>query len=155
MRQINGRPAVILLAEDSPADQELTRRALKDGKVRNDLRIAHDGEEALDYLLHRAKYKDAKSFPRPDLILLDLNMPKLDGRQVLDEIKKNSELKTIPVVVLTTSKQEEDVIRSYNLGVNSYITKPVDMKQFQEVITSLSNYWFEIVVLPSKGHAHA
>jgi CheY-like chemotaxis protein len=144
------RPAVILLAEDDLGDQELTKRALKEGKIENELYIVNDGEEALDYLFRRGRYTDPKTSPRPDLFLLDLNMPKLDGRQVLEQICSIHELRNIRVVVLTTSHQEEDITRSYDLGVHSYITKPVDLDQFFNVIRTLEEYWFQIVVLPPK-----
>lgn len=142
------RNAVILLVEDDPDDQEMTRRALRGSKLKNDLRIASDGEEALDYLKRRGAYLQPKDAPRPDLILLDLNMPKLDGRAVLKEIKSDPQLRRIAVVVLTTSSQEEDILRSYDLGVNSYITKPVRMDGFVKAIRDLEEYWFNLVVLP-------
>ncbi len=151
MPKINGRPAIILLAEDDPGDQELTRRALEGAKIQNDLYIVEDGEEALDYLLRRGQYEDPKRSPRPDLILLDLNMPKVSGRQVLAEMKKHDALRLLTVVILTTSAQEEDVLRSYDLGVSSYITKPVEMDQFFRVIQTIGEYWFQIVVSPPKG----
>ena len=144
------RPAIILLAEDDLGDQELTKRALEEGKVENELYIVKDGEEALDYLFRRGRYTDPETSPRPDLFLLDLNMPKLDGRQVLEQIRSIHELRNIRVVVLTTSHQEEDITRSYDLGVHSYITKPVDLDQFFNVIRTLEEYWFQIVVLPQK-----
>ena len=144
------RPAIILLAEDDLGDQELTKRALEEGKVENELYIVKDGEEALDYLFRRGRYTDPETSPRPDLFLLDLNMPKLDGRQVLEQICSIHELRNIRVVVLTTSRQEEDITRSYDLGVHSYITKPVDLDQFFNVIRTLEEYWFQIVVLPPK-----
>jgi CheY-like chemotaxis protein len=144
------RPAIILMAEDDLGDQELATRALKDGKIENELYIVKDGEEALDYLFRRGRYTDPKTSPRPDLFLLDLNMPKLDGRQVLEQICSIHELRNIRVVVLTTSSQEEDITRSYDLGVHSYITKPVDLDQFFHVIRTLEEYWFQIVVLPTK-----
>jgi CheY-like chemotaxis protein len=146
----NGRPAVILLAEDDPGDQELTRRALAEGKIRNDLYIVEDGEEALDYLLRRGKYTDPKSSPWPDLFLLDLNMPKIDGRRVMEAINSKKDLPHLVTVILTTSSQEEDMLRSYNLGVKSFITKPVDFNQFIKIIHTLENYWFQVVVLPQK-----
>ncbi len=149
--KISGRAAVILLAEDDRGDQELTRRALEEGKVRNELHIVEDGEEALDYLFRRGKYEDPATSPHPDLFLLDLNMPKMDGRQVLAEIKQHPELRRLTVVVLTTSSQEEDVLRSYNVGANSYITKPVDMTQFIQVVQTIEEYWFQVVVLPTHG----
>lgn len=144
------RPAIILLAEDDLGDQELTKRALEEGKVENELYIVKDGEEALDYLFRRGRYTDPETSPRPDLFLLDLNMPKLDGRQVLEQICSIHELRNIRVVVLTTSRQEEDITRSYDLGVHSYITKPVDLDQFFNVIRTLEEYWLQIVVLPKK-----
>ena len=161
MGQINGRPAIILLAEDDPGDQELTRRALEEGPVRNELHIVADGEETLDYLFRRGKYCDPATAPRPDLLLLDLNMPKVDGRQVLQQVRRQPALRRLAVVVLTTSQREEDVLRTYDLGANSYITKPVDMEQFIRVIQILEEYWFRIVALPRDAkepyedvHAH-
>ncbi len=150
MGKRHGRPAVILLAEDDPGDQELTRRALQEGVLDTELHVVSDGEEAMDYLLHRGRHTDRACSPRPHLILLDLNMPKLDGRQVLAQLQGHPDLKRIPVVVLTTSKQEEDVLRSYDLGCNSFISKPVDVEEFIRCIHSLGMYWFEIVALPSR-----
>jgi CheY-like chemotaxis protein len=144
------KAAVILLAEDDRGDQELTRRALEGGKIRNELRVVEDGEEALAYLYRRGKYKDPATSPRPDLLLLDLNLPRVDGRQVLEKVRSDSRLRRMAVVVLTTSRQEEDVLRSYELGCNSFITKPVGMDQFIQVIQALEEYWFQIVVLPPK-----
>ena len=149
MRDINGRPAVILLAEDDPGDQELTRRAFEESSFDNKLYITADGEETLDYLHRRGKYSDPKISPRPDLILLDLNMPKLDGRQVLEQMKTDPELRRIPVVVLTTSSQEEDILLSYDVGCNSFITKPVDIDKLYSVIQDLGEYWLQIVALPT------
>ena len=151
MEQFNGKPAVILLAEDDPGDQELTRRALEQSRIRNDLYIVEDGEEALDYLLRRGRYEDPASSPKPDLMLLDLNMPKMDGKQLLKQMRADPNLRRIPVVALTTSKQESDIIRTYDLGANSYIVKPVDMDQFVNAIKVLKDYWFQIVVLPPRG----
>ena len=148
---ITARPAVILLVEDDKGDQEITRRALERAKIRNELYIVEDGEEALNYLCRKGGYEDPLTSPRPDLVLLDLNMPKLDGREVLKRIRKHPELKRIVVVVMTTSKQEEDIVRSYELGVNSYITKPMDFQQFATVVQHVSHYWFQIVVLPPAG----
>lgn len=142
------KTAVILLVEDDPGDQEITRRALEDGNFPCDLHIVEDGEEALDYLLRRDRYAALASSPRPDLILLDLNMPKLDGKQVLERIRGNPDLRRMPVVVLTTSKHEEDIIRAYDLGVNSYITKPVDLEHLTQLIHTLEQYWFQVVMLP-------
>jgi CheY-like chemotaxis protein len=145
-----GKPAIILLAEDDKGDQELTRRALEQGKIRNDLRIVEDGEEALAYLFRRGKYKDPATSPRPDLLLLDLNLPRVDGREVLERVRADAKLRRMAVVVLTTSRQEEDILRSYEVGCNSFITKPVGMDQFIRVIQALEEYWFQIVVLPPK-----
>lgn len=143
------RRAVILLAEDDPGDQELTRRALQEDVLRVDLRIVNDGEEALDYLHQRGPFADPKVAPRPDLMLLDLNMPKLSGREVLAALKRSPDLCRIPVVVLTTSRQEADIVETYNLGCNSYVQKPVDLEQFISVIRRMGNYWFEVVTLPA------
>ncbi|HUS29097.1 MAG TPA: response regulator [Kofleriaceae bacterium] len=139
---MTGKPIEILLVEDNPADVRLTQEALKEGKVRNNLQIARDGVEALELLLR----KDAV---RPDLILLDLNLPRKDGREVLAEIKNHPELKTIPVVVLTTSSAEADILKSYNLYANCYITKPVDLDQFVQVIKSIDDFWLTVVRLPT------
>ena len=148
--QLGGDRAVILLVDDDPGDQELTRRAIQEDVLRADLRIVSDGEEALDYLFQRGAYEAVESAPRPNLILLDLNMPKVGGQEVLTEIKQHPELNRIPVVILTTSEQEADILRSYNLGCNSYIQKPVDIDRFIECIRQLRTYWFELVVLPAK-----
>jgi CheY-like chemotaxis protein len=145
-----GKPAIILLAEDDRGDQELTRRALAEGKIRNELHIVENGEEALSYLFRHGKYKDPATSPRPDLLLLDLNLPRVDGRQVLEQIRADSKLRRMAVVVLTTSRQEEDILRSYEVGCNSFITKPVGLEQFIQVIQALEEYWFQIVVLPPK-----
>ena len=148
--ETSARPAVILLVEDDPGDQELTRRAMMESKIYNELCLVGDGEEALDYLFRRGRYEMPSDSPRPDLILLDLNLPRVDGREVMKQINADPDLRMIPVVVLTTSKQEEDIIRSYELGCNSFITKPVDMNQFIRVIQYLEEYWFELVMLPPK-----
>ena len=129
----------------------MTRRALEQSKIRNELHIVEDGEEALDYLLRRGKYEDPTSSPKPDLMLLDLNMPKMDGKQLLKEMRDDPRLRRIPVVTLTTSKQENDIIHTYDLGANSYIIKPVNMDQFINAIKVLEDYWFQIVVLPPRG----
>jgi CheY-like chemotaxis protein len=144
------KPAIILLVEDDRGSQELTRRALGEGKIRNELRIVEDGEEALAYLFRRGKYKDPATSPRPDLFLLDLNLPRVDGREVLEQIRADSKLRRMAVVVLTTSRQKEDILRSYERGCNSFITKPVALNQFMQVIQALERYWFQIVVLPPK-----
>jgi CheY-like chemotaxis protein len=145
-----GTPATILLVEDDRGDQELTRRALQECRVRSELHIAKDGEEALAYLFRSGKYRDPATSPRPDLLLLDLNLPRMDGRQVLERVRADAKLRRMAVVVLTTSRQEEDILRSYELGCNSFITKPVDMNQFIQVIHTLEEYWFQTVVLPPK-----
>lgn len=150
MAWLKAKPAVILLAEDDPGDQELTRRALEECKIKNDLHLVQDGEEALDYLFRRGRYEDPASSPRPDLFLLDLNMPKIDGRQVLEQIKSHPASHHMVIVVLTTSEHEEDIVSSYDLGVNSYITKPVDFNKFVRVVQAIGNYWFQIVVLPPR-----
>jgi chemotaxis family two-component system response regulator Rcp1 len=141
------RPVEILLVEDNIADIRLTREVLKDSKVRNNLHSVMDGVEALGFLNQDGKYENV---PRPDLILLDLNLPKKDGREVLEEIKNDSNLKRIPVVILTTSKAEQDILKSYNLHANCYITKPVDLDQFIIVVKSIEEFWFTIVKLPSE-----
>lgn len=129
----------------------MTRRALEQSRIRNELHIVEDGEEALDYLLRRGKYEDPTTSPKPDLMLLDLNMPKMDGKQLLEQMRADPRLRRIPVVALTTSKQENDIVRTYDLGANSYIVKPVNMDQFVSAIKILKDYWFQIVVLPPRG----
>jgi len=140
-----GSPIKILLVEDNPADVRLTIEALKEGKITNSLAVVRDGVEALDYLHRRGAHAGA---PRPDLVLLDLNLPKKDGREVLAEIKEDEDLKRIPVVVLTTSKAEEDIVRSYNLHANCFITKPVDLEAFIGVVRSIEDFWLTVVALP-------
>ncbi|MFP4502332.1 MAG: response regulator [Candidatus Hydrogenedentota bacterium] len=144
----NKRAARILLVEDNPADQHATLRAFKKSKLCNEVSVVEDGRAALDYLLHEGEYAAPNQPPRPDLILLDLNLPKLDGRQVIETLKAHAELKIIPVVVLTTSSEEEDIVRSYGLGVNSFVTKPVEAKTFVKTVLELEHYWMQIVVLP-------
>ena len=144
--QRGGSSIDILLVEDNPGDVRLTREALRDAKVLNNLHVARDGIEAMDFLHQEGQYAGAA---RPDLILLDLNLPKRDGRVVLEEIKLDPKLKRIPVVVLTTSEAEQDILQSYNLHANCYITKPVDMEQFVTVVKSIKDFWFTIVRLPS------
>lgn len=141
-------PIEILLIEDNPADVRLTVETLKEEKICNKLNVVSDGEEALDYLRKKGKFASAA---RPDLILLDLNLPKIDGRQVLKEIKSDEKLKTIPVVVLTMSKSEEDILKSYKLHANCYITKPVDLAQFSKVARTIQDFWLTIVKLPPKA----
>jgi two-component system, chemotaxis family, response regulator Rcp1 len=143
-----GKPVDILLVEDNPGDARLAAEALKDAKVKNRIYHVEDGVEAMNFLRRRAGYSDAV---RPDLILLDLNLPKMDGREVLAEIKADPQLKRIPVVVLTISKDEEDILRSYNLHANCYISKPIDFDQFVKVVHSIENFWMTIVTLPSDG----
>jgi CheY-like chemotaxis protein len=140
-------PIEILLVEDSPADVDLTREALEDAKVHNNLHIASDGVEALAFLRREGRHADA---PHPDLILLDLNLPRKDGREVLAEIKADPLLRRIPVVVLTTSEAEQDIIQSYDLHANCYVTKPVDLDAFMHVVRSIEDFWLAIVKLPSK-----
>lgn len=135
----------ILLIEDNPGDARLTQEALKDGKVRNILHIVYDGEEATDFLFKRNQYKNA---PRPDLIILDLNLPKKNGQEVLAEIKADDSLRSIPVIILSISKQEEDIIRSYNLHANCFLIKPIDLNQFFEVVKSIEDFWLTLVKLP-------
>ena len=142
------KPITLLLADDDPDDRLLARQALEKNRLANDLRCVEDGEELLDYLYRRGKFADPRQSPRPGLILLDLNMPRKDGREALREIKNDPRLRDIPIVVLTTSKAEEDVARTYNLGVNSYITKPVRFAALVEIMKALGKYWFEIVELP-------
>jgi chemotaxis family two-component system response regulator Rcp1 len=147
----SGRPVEILLVEDNPGDVRLTKEALKDAKVLNKLYVAKDGVEAMAFLRRQGKYRDAI---RPGLILLDLNLPKKDGREVLKEIKDDPDLKRIPVVILTVSKAEEDIIKTYSLHANCYIAKPVDLHSFIEVVKAIEDFWFTVVELPpteSKG----
>ena len=142
------KPIEILLVEDNPGDADLAREALEGSKFNNILNVVEDGEKAMEYLRREGLYAEVS---RPDLILLDLNIPKKDGRQVLAEIKEDDNLKRIPVVILTTSRAEEDVIKSYNLHCNCYITKPIDLNQFLSVVRSIEDFWLSIVVLPPNG----
>ena len=142
-----GRPVEILLVEDNPGDVRLTQEALKESKVTNNLSVAEDGVEALAFLKREGKYADV---PRPDLLLLDLNLPKKDGREVLAEIKTDKDLKRIPVVILTTSAAEEDIMRAYEFSANCYITKPVDLEQFIKVVKAIEEFWLTVVKLPEK-----
>lgn len=143
-----GKPIEILLVEDNPADVRLTEEAFKEGKVLNNLSVVANGVEALDFLRRKGKYADS---PRPDLILLDLNMPKKNGREVLGEIKQDPDFKRIPIVVLTISKSEEDIMKSYNLHANCYISKPVGLDKFIDVVKSIEDFWLTIVKLPPDG----
>lgn len=140
-------PIEILLVEDNPGDIRLTREALKDAKMLNCLHVVEDGETALNFLHRRGQYGQA---PRPDLILLDLNLPGTNGREVLADIKADESLKTIPVVILTTSRAEEDVLKAYKLHANCYVTKPVDFVQFIRVVKAIETFWLTIVALPPK-----
>lgn len=142
------KPIEVLLVEDNPGDVRLTREALKEGKLRISLNVVGDGLEAMAYLRRQGSFTGAAI---PDLILLDLNLPKKDGREVLEEIKADPALMRIPVVILTTSAAEEDILRSYNLHANCYITKPVDMDQFVKIVKVIEDFWFTIVKLPSDG----
>jgi len=143
-----GAPVEILLVEDNPGDVRLTLEIFKEGKLANRVITVEDGIEAMTYLRREGKYANAL---RPGLILLDLNLPRMDGRAVLDEIKRDESLKTIPVIILTTSRAEEDVFRSYNLHANCYITKPVDLIQFTKVVRSIEDFWLTVVKLPLGG----
>ena len=147
MKTVNAMAVDILLVEDNPGDVRLTKEALKDAKVLNQIYVAKDGVEAMEFLNKKGSFKEA---PTPDMILLDLNLPRKDGREVLSEIKKDPKLKHIPVIVLTTSKADEDIIKTYNLHANAYITKPVDLNRFVEIIHALEEFWFTIVKLPPK-----
>jgi chemotaxis family two-component system response regulator Rcp1 len=140
-------PVEILLVEDSLADIELTRLGLREGKIADNLSVTRDGDEAMTFLRREGCYADA---PRPDLILLDLNLPGKDGREVLAEIKADTDLKNIPVVILTTSHAEEDVLRAYGLHANAYMTKPVDFQQFLKVVEAVEGFWLTVVKLPSE-----
>ncbi|MFI7417688.1 response regulator [Nonomuraea sp. NPDC049684] len=141
------QPIEVLLVEDDPGDELITREAFEDNKIRNNLHVVRDGLEALDFIYQRGAHVGA---PRPDLVLLDLNLPKYDGRQVLEQIKGDPELRAIPVVVLTTSSAEEDILRSYKLFANAYVTKPVDLEQFMAVIRQIDEFFVTVVRLPGR-----
>lgn len=143
-----GKMISIVLADDDPDDRKLTQDAFSENRLANEFHAVEDGEELMDYLLRRGQYQSMQGDPLPGLILLDLNMPRKDGREALKEIKAHPDLRRIPIVVLTTSKAEEDILRSYDLGVNSYVTKPVTFKSLVELIKVLGRYWFEVVELP-------
>ena len=147
-----GKMITILLADDDPDDRKLTQDAFVENRLVNVLHCVEDGEELMEYLRRQGRYVDQKDAPLPGLILLDLNMPRKDGREALKEIKADPELRRIPIVVLTTSKAEEDILRTYDLGVNSYVTKPVTFKSLVELIKILGRYWFEVVELPPDEH---
>jgi CheY-like chemotaxis protein len=151
MSKTRSQAITILMADDDPDDRQLTQEAFAESHLANDFRTVNDGEELMDYLHRRGAYSDPVSSPRPGLILLDLNMPRKDGREALAEIKSDPNLRQIPVVVLTTSKSEEDIYRTYDLGVNSYIPKPVTFKNLVEVMMVLGRYWFQIVELPNNN----
>lgn len=141
------RSIEILLVEDNPGDARLTIEAMRDAKVRNRMHVVEDGVEAMEFLRRQGRFGDA---PRPDLILLDLNLPRKDGRAVLAEVKADPDLKRIPVVVLTTSRAEEDVLHAYNLHANCYVTKPVDLAQFMKIVALIDEFWVNVVTLPGK-----
>jgi CheY-like chemotaxis protein len=142
------RSIIILIADDDAEDRMLVKEALEENRLKNSLQFVENGEELLDYLRNQGPYSDKHKFPLPGLILLDLNMPKKDGREALKEIKEDPRLRMIPVVVLTTSKAEEDILKTYDLGVSSFITKPVTFAALVEMMKMLTDYWFELVVLP-------
>jgi CheY-like chemotaxis protein len=143
----SSRTIVILLVEDNPGDARLTQEAMRDTKMLNLVHVVEDGVEAMAFLRREGRYSDA---PRPDLILLDLNLPKKDGRAVLAEIKIDPDLRRIPVVVLTTSRSEEDVLKAYDLHANAYVTKPVDLEQFMRIVAQIDDFWFNVVTLPNR-----
>jgi two-component system response regulator len=148
MTKANGRPIVILMADDDADDRMLAKDALHESRVLNDLRFVEDGEELMDYLARRGKFANPDDSPRPGLILLDLNMPRKDGREALKEIKADPNLRRIPIVVMTTSKAEEDIYRSYDIGASSFITKPITFDRLVELMKALGAYWVEFVELP-------
>ena len=145
MAAVEQEPIEILLVEDNEPDLDLTMEALQSGKLRNRIHVARDGIEALEFLRRQGKHASA---PRPHLVLLDLNMPRMDGREVLEEVAKDDKLRQLPIIVLTSSEADKDVLASYKLGCNSYIVKPVDFEGFCRVIQSMTGYWFTLVVLP-------
>ncbi|MFE9702242.1 response regulator [Streptomyces sp. NPDC005930] len=147
MTTYDATPIDVLLVEDDPGDELMTREAFEDNKIGNTLHVVRDGEEALDFLYRRGRHSEA---PRPDLILLDLNLPKYDGRQVLEQIKSDQDLSDIPVVVLTTSSAEEDIVRSYRLHANAYVTKPVDLDQFIAAVRQIDDFFVQVVRLPRR-----
>ena len=145
--QDGGRSIVILLVEDNPGDARLTMEGMREAKVKNKIHVVEDGIEAMAFLRRQGRFGDA---PRPDLILLDLNLPKKDGRAVLAEVKADPDLRRIPVVVLTTSRAEEDVLKAYDLHANAYVTKPVDLAQFMKIVALIDEFWVNVVTLPGK-----
>lgn len=144
----NRKPVTILMADDDEDDRELARKAMEESRLMNELRFVEDGEELLDYLHRRGRYADPKRAPRPGLILLDLNMPRMDGREALRELKSDPSLRQIPVVVLTTSRSDKDILRSYDLGANCFISKPVTFEGLVEVVRVLDRHWLQLVELP-------
>lgn len=142
------KPITILIADDDADDRMMIKEALEESRLTNNLQFVENGEELMDYLLHRGAFSNKETHPMPGLILLDLNMPRKDGREALREIKLDAHLRQIPVIILTTSKAEEDILRSYNLGVNSFITKPVSFSGLVDIMKTLNKYWFQIVELP-------
>jgi CheY-like chemotaxis protein len=151
MKDKRGKSITILMADDDPDDRMLAREALEENRLANDLCFVEDGEELMDYLHQRGKYKEPAAAPRPGLILLDLNMPRKDGREALKEIKADPHLRRIPVIVLTTSKAEEDILRTYDLGANSFIIKPVTFESLVKAMKAMAKYWLEFVRLPPDG----
>ena len=147
----NPKPITILMADDDPDDRQLTKEAFEEARLANDLRFVEDGVELLDYLHRRGKYADPDTSPRPGIILLDLNMPRKDGREALKELKQDPRFRAIRVIILTTSKAEEDILRTYNLSAASYITKPVTFESLVDVVRTIGKYWLEIVELPENG----
>ncbi len=145
MAQASGAPIEILLVEDNPGDVRLTQEAVREAKIRNTLNVVNDGEQAIAYVRRQGEFADR---PRPDLILLDLNLPRKDGREVLQDLKCDPDLHRIPVVVLTSSEAEQDILRTYDLYANAYVTKPVDLEQFMHVVSSIQDFWLNIVKLP-------
>lgn len=145
MAQASGAPIEILLVEDNPGDVRLTQEAVREAKIRNTLNVVNDGEQAIAYVRRQGAYADRR---RPDLILLDLNLPRKDGREVLQDLKSDPDLHRIPVVVLTSSAAEQDILRTYDLYANAYVTKPVDLEQFMRVVSSIQDFWLNIVKLP-------
>lgn len=145
---MNYKRVTILMADDDPDDRMLTEDALKEARLANEIRFVENGEELLQYLRHQGKFANLTLSPRPGIILLDLNMPKMDGREALQVIKNDPELRRIPVIIMTTSKADQDILKSYDLGANSYVTKPVTFDELVEVVRGFGRYWFEIVELP-------
>lgn len=154
MNRKRTRPIVILMADDDPDDREMTREAFAESRLANDLRFVEDGEELLDYLYRRGAYTDPANAPLPSILLLDLNMPRRDGREALEIIKNDPAFRSLRVIILTTSQAEEDILRSYNLSATSYITKPVTFDALVEVVAALGRYWLEIVELPGDGNGN-